>query len=87
MKKLTMTFIGLVAGALLFIGAQGVSTASEGSSAKTALQMTTTGQDQRLAYTVYYRTQCYKVRRCTRVNRFGQCKRWRWVTVCPGRRI
>ena len=44
MKKLTMTFIGLVAGALLFIGAQGVSTASEGSTAKTALQMTTTAQ-------------------------------------------
>ncbi len=86
MKKLTMTFIGLVAGALLFIGAQGVSTASEGFTAKTALQMTAAAKDQRLAYTVY-RTRCHKVRRCTRVNRFGQCKRWRWVTVCPGRRI
>jgi hypothetical protein len=87
MKKLTLAFIGLVAGALLFIGAQGVSIASGTSTQTTGIQPTTAVNDQRLAYTVRYRHRCYKVRRCVRFNRFGQCKRWRWVTVCPGRRI
>ncbi|MFH0960703.1 MAG: hypothetical protein V1897_18610 [Pseudomonadota bacterium] len=87
MKKFTLTLVGFVAGALLFIGAYGISSASETSNPKTGMELATNAKDQRLAYTVYYRSRCYKVRRCVRVNRFGQCKRWRWVTVCPDRRI
>lgn len=88
MKRLSMTFLGLIAGALLLLGANTISIASEGTTSKAdGVQVTASTTDQRLAYRMHYRPYCYKVKRCVRVNRFGNCKRWNWVTVCPGWRI
>jgi hypothetical protein len=87
MKKLSMSFIGLVAGAFLILGAYCVSFAAEAPLTRPGAQVTTGATDQRLAYRIYHRPYCYKVKRCVRVNRFGYCKRWKWVRVCPGWRI
>ncbi|MGO8821449.1 MAG: hypothetical protein ACLQT6_01125 [Desulfomonilaceae bacterium] len=87
MKRLSITFIGLIAGALLLLGANGLSVAAEGTAPKSVSQVTAGVTDQRLAYRVYHRPYCYRVKRCVRVNRFGYCKRWKWIRICPGWRI
>ncbi|MDA8408190.1 MAG: hypothetical protein M0T73_15205 [Deltaproteobacteria bacterium] len=87
MKKLSITFMGLVAGTLLLLGANCLSVAGEGATQNPTAQVTARSTDQRLAYRVYHRPYCYRTRRCVRVNRFGYCKRWKWIRVCPGWRI
>jgi len=87
MQRLSMTFIGLIAGALLLLGANGLSVASEGANAKAGVQVTSGSTDQRLAYRMYSRPYCFRQKRCVRVNRFGACKRWQWIRVCPGWRL
>ena len=84
MKKLSIVLVGFVAGTLILLGANALSVASETVVSKTSARVTSSTADQHLAYRTYHRPYCYKVKRCVRTNRYGYCKRWKWIRVCPG---
>lgn len=47
-----------------------------------------TVNDARVAYRYYYpRTGCYYVKKCVRVNRWGQCVKVKWLKKCGPRRV
>lgn len=46
------------------------------------------GTGTKVAYRYYYPgTGCYYVRKCVRVNRWGQCIKVRWIKKCGPRRV
>jgi len=83
MKKLSVTFAGLMVGGLLLLGSSTLSVASTSSPpSKTDInnEISVT-QGQQIAY--YYG--CRWVQRCVIRDRFGNCLKWKRVWVCPRR--
>jgi hypothetical protein len=83
MKKVTVTFAGLMVGALILLGANTLSVASTSPPpAKTEVSKEiSVVQGQQIAH--YYG--CRWVQRCVARDRFGNCLKWKRVWVCPRR--
>ena len=80
MKKLSITFMGLVAGALLLVGPNTLSVASVSSPPKAEVSQENIGvTNQRIAYNYG----CRWVRRCVARDRFGNCLQSKRFWVCP----
>ena len=80
MKKLSVTFAGLIVGAFLLVGANTLSVASISSPPKAEVSGENIGvTNQRIAH--YYG--CRWVRRCMARDRFGNCLKSKRFWVCP----
>ncbi len=80
MKKLSVTFAGLIVGAFLLVGANTLSVASISSPPKAEVSQEMSGVTNQL---IAYNYGCRWVRRCVARDRFGNCLRWKRFWVCP----
>lgn len=47
-----------------------------------------TGTETKVSYRYYYPySGCYYVKKCSRVNRWGKCVKFRWILQCGPRRV